>query len=62
MPFKLAVLRYDYIVANSQKAFVESAGIDATFPVSSESCNHICRNFGSFGLPGSFFSRQYYIL
>ena len=46
----------------SQKAFVESAGqaagIEPTFAVSSESYNHICRNFWQLRFIRKFFTRQ----
>jgi len=47
------------LLQTSQKAFVESAGkaagIEPTFAVSSESCNHICRNFWQLRFTRKFF-------
>jgi len=55
------------LLQTSQKTFVESeglaAGVEPIFAVSSESlATTYVETFGSFGLPGSFFTRQYYLL
>jgi len=43
------------LLQTSQKAFVESACIETTFAVSSDSCNHICWNFWQLRFTRKFF-------
>ena len=47
MPFKLTIFRYDCIITNSTKGFcwISRIGSRHWTNLSSESCNHICRNF-----------------
>jgi len=66
MPFRLTMFRYDCIIANFAKGFywISRVGTELSF----KSCNHIglglsyVKIFASFGFPGSFFTRYYYLL
>jgi len=57
MPFKLAIFRYNCIIANFAKDFLNQQDRQWALRqlLSSEPCNHIVETFGSFGLPGIFY-------